>query len=943
MTKIKKLLTATVSASALLTSSFAYAQDSSGGDDEIIVTGIRYSLKQSLDVKRNADSMVEAITAVDIGKFPDKNVAESLQRITGVSINREFGEGERISIRGTDTNLTRTMLNGHAVASADWFILDQISASRSFNYLMLPSEIVSSVEVYKSPQADMDEGGVGGTVNVKTARPLDGKDFSAAGSVGMAYNALADKAKPTASAAINWRNEDKTFGVNIAGVYQNRDIRRDGFEVLGYSNVADGPNNNLPVGGADVPDLIGSALFQQNRERIGLNATVEFEPSDQLNVVASGFYSKMDANNSNVNMLVAPSRGGGGTNFTANVVDGTALSGTTTNTVFQDTFFREAATDTLAVDLDVTYELNDRTTWHANGGYSKANGDTSRQIAFEAQQNDVEFNYDLTSGVPEVSFTSLNPTDPTDPFYVNGVGWAAGTILNNADDEFYLFSDIEHELEGTGPFKSVKAGVKYTDHTRDVRHRLVQRRSLFNWGGGGFAGCDGSGGVNIFDSDAARTAAGSHNCGVADIAGNTPDNFLDDISEAGSLDAYVLADIDSLVALWDQLPGTVWAQPGDDFANATHDWAPGSYDVNEKTIGGFIMAKLEGEGWRGNFGTRVVQSDVTAHHFDLGLAAGDPGTETNNFGNVPAFNGYVARRENTTSYTDVLPSANFVFDVNDDMLVRLAAARTMTRPDFNNLSSFQSLNTTSFTGSNGGGVNLNPYRANQFDVSFEWYKDDTTAFNVGLFYKDLSTLVVQSSGIERIATTVGVDDNGTPADPTDDFADLSGGNCTFVSGTFPNELYDCDFSITRPRNAAGATLQGIEVAAQKSFDNGFGVLANYTYTDAEQSDGLPMPGASKHIANVSGFYENDALSARLSYTVRSEFFLRLDRATPLFQDTTSSLDAAVSYNLTDNFSVSLDALNLLDNKLTQFSNTKDRVSAIYDNDRTFFVTLRGTY
>ena len=942
MKSIKSLLTATVSASAVLMSVNAYAQDNSEPVDEIVVTGIKSSLQRSLEVKRNADSMMEAITALDIGKFPDKNVAESLQRVTGVSINREFGEGERISIRGTDTNLTRTMLNGHAVASADWFILDQVSASRSFNYLMLPSEIVSSVEVFKSPQADMDEGGIGGTVNVKTARPLDGKDFSAAGSIGMSYNALADKAKPTASAAINWRNEDKTFGVNVAAIYQNRDIRRDGFEVLGYSNVAAHANNNLPVGGADVPDLIGSALFQQNRERIGLNATAQFAPTDQLNVVASGFYSKMDANNSNVNMLVAPSRGVDVV-INGNVVNGTALSGTATNTVFQDTFVREAATDTLAFDLDVTYALNDRTTWHANGGYSKANGDTSRQIAFEAQANNVEFTYDLTSGVPEVSFTSLNPTDATDPFFVNGVGWAAGTILNNEDDEFYLFSDIEHELEGTGVFKSVKAGVKYTDHNRTVRHRLVQRRSLFNWGGGGFAGCDGSGGVNIFDSAAARTTAGSHNCGVADIAGNTPDNFLDDISESGSLNAYVLADPDSLVALWDQLPGTVWAQPGDSFSNATHDWAPGSYDVNEKTLGGFIMANLEGEGWRGNFGTRIVQSDITAHHFDLNLAAGDPGTETNNFGNVPAFNGYVARRENTTKYTDILPSANFVFDVNEDMLIRLAAARTITRPDFNNLSSFQSLNTTSFTGSNGGGVELNPFRANQFDVSFEWYKDANSAFNVGLFYKDLSTLVVQSSGIERIPTTVGVDDNETPADPTDDFADLSGGNCTKISGTFPNELFDCDFSITRPRNAAGATLLGVELAAQKSFDNGFGFLANYTFTDAKQRDGLPMPGASKHIANVSGYYENDALSARLSYTVRSSFFLKLDRATPLFQDTTSSLDAAVSYNITDNFSLSLDALNLLDNKLTQFSNTKDRVSAIYDNDRTFFVTLRGTY
>src|SRR5687768_2645282 len=172
-----------VAALAALTSfpTAAWAQDedpaATAADDaeegDIIVTGIREALRASIDAKRDAEVVSEVITAEDIGKFPDKNVAEALQRIPGVVINREFGEGERVSLRGTAPNLTKTLVNGHAIATADWFILEQLAATRSFNYLTLPSEIVGRINVLKSPQADIEEGGIGGTINVNTRNPLD--------------------------------------------------------------------------------------------------------------------------------------------------------------------------------------------------------------------------------------------------------------------------------------------------------------------------------------------------------------------------------------------------------------------------------------------------------------------------------------------------------------------------------------------------------------------------------------------------------------------------------------------------------------------------------------------------------------------------------------------------------------------------------------------------
>jgi iron complex outermembrane receptor protein len=277
--------------------------------DEIVVTGFRASLRESIEAKRDLGVVSEIITAEDIGKFPDKNVAEALQRVPGIVINREFGEGERVSLRGTAPNLTKTLVNGHAIATADWFVLEQLAATRSFNYLTLPSEIVGQLEVYKTPQADVEEGGIGGTINVKTRNPLDLDPFTISASAQMVYSELRDSWDPQVSGLVSWKNADESFGILIGGVYQRRDIRRDGVEVLGYTDVT--------VGGetAKVPSLIGSALFQQERERYGGNIGIQFRPSDTLEVNITGLYSKFNASNFNQNYLAWGSNalGGGGT------------------------------------------------------------------------------------------------------------------------------------------------------------------------------------------------------------------------------------------------------------------------------------------------------------------------------------------------------------------------------------------------------------------------------------------------------------------------------------------------------------------------------------------------------------------------------------------------------------------------------------------------------
>ncbi len=243
----------------------AQGTSSNDGIEEVVVTGVRASLRESIETKKNATAFVDAITAEDVGKFPDKNLAEALQRVPGVVINREFGEGERVNLRGTAANLTRTLFNGHALATADWFILDQQAATRSFNYLMLPSDLIGKVEVYKSPQADLEEGGIGGLIDVKSRNPLDMKTNSVFASVQGAYTELADKFDPQASALYSWKSTDETLGVLVAGIYQKRHLRRDGVEVLRLLRCRRGRGH--PAGA--VADRLGSVPAGARSARAG--------------------------------------------------------------------------------------------------------------------------------------------------------------------------------------------------------------------------------------------------------------------------------------------------------------------------------------------------------------------------------------------------------------------------------------------------------------------------------------------------------------------------------------------------------------------------------------------------------------------------------------------------------------------------------------------------
>src|SRR5437762_9693771 len=237
--------------------------------ETVVVTGIRSALEQSLNVKRNADSHIDVITAEDIGKMPDKNVADSLARIPGVTISSAsaneggFDENDRVSMRGTNPSLTQTLINGHSVASGDWFVLDQVGlVGRSVSYSLLPSEIVSQVIVRKASTADLVEGGAAGNVDIITRKPLQfSKQITLEGTFGGVYADLPKKTDPQVNALVNWRNDAGTVGVLAQGFFEKRHLRRDGQEILGYGQIS--PTSALAVAHPDLanvyyPTLIGS-------------------------------------------------------------------------------------------------------------------------------------------------------------------------------------------------------------------------------------------------------------------------------------------------------------------------------------------------------------------------------------------------------------------------------------------------------------------------------------------------------------------------------------------------------------------------------------------------------------------------------------------------------------------------------------------------------------
>ncbi|KQV93429.1 TonB-dependent receptor [Pelomonas sp. Root1237] len=894
--------------------------------DTVTITGIRASQEKSLSVKRNADAHIDVISAEDIGKMPDKNVADSLARVPGVTILNSpaggsggFDERDRVGLRGTNPSLTQTLLDSHGIANGDWFVLDQTGAGvgRSVSYSLLPSELVSRVEVRKSAEASLVEGGTAGSVNIITRKPLDfAKALTFEAGLGAVYASLPKKTDPQLSVLANFKNESKTFGVLVQAFSEKRSLRRDGVETLGFINKLDSTNAPALVAahpelnGVYTPDLIGAAYFTQERERKGGLVRAQFKPTQDVDLTLTGFSSKMDADNYNRNYLIAPRAGLINSATISNYKIATDSKGVKTLTQatfdwassstagYYDMISRKASAESNFLSLDGSFKVNSALTLTANAGTSKGKGQTVSQDVVEPHIAATRASYALQGNDTAPAFSFTNPTV--------GFDWIFGAehvIVH--DKESWAQVDGEYSLD-SGVLKSLKFGVRSAQHKRHTDATLNQG-----------PGCATGTPYRVGPWDWSKPSA------CADANGN----------DAPQLSPYTLP------AFSQSFPGNYGSGLGQGFpTNLTYISAAalaeynsrvtnrdpiarrspmdgGEYSVKETTTAAYLQGNLEGDGWSGNVGLRAVRTKQSSGSFRPSFP-GEKADVSSAFGDFTATSA-------DRSYTDLLPSASVRVDIRRDVVGRLAVSRTVTRADYTALSAFTSLSTTgmfldnnAIGGGTAGNPDLKPIRSTNFDANIEWYFAPRAFVSMGAFHMQMGSYITNGTFTSTYPVLLG--------------------NTNQQGGV--QQLVNRQFVITGLTNKK-ASVTGLEFAFETPIANNFGVTANYTFADGHDQDGHVLRGDVKNSFTLGGFFENDHFSARVNYSYTDDIFIGTDRGTDYFQKGNGVLSASLGYKINDNFAVSLDAQNLNDPKLKYYA-SEVQPRAIYKNGRQFYLTAR---
>lgn len=667
--------------------------------ETVEIRGVRATLKKNLSEKREAGNIVDSINAEDVGKFPDKNVADSLQRVPGISVDRIWGEGKAIFVRGTDKNLNMTQLNGQAVASSEWWLNEP--QTRSFNYDVLPSEIVGSLDVFKSPSADLDEGSIGGLVIVKTRKPLAFKDqLTLQASAEAMYSKLPGKTDPQLSGLLNWKSDDKTFGVLLAISSQKRHMRRDGLE-----NFTDGKYDIKDQNGAVTNAYAswggGSAIFRQERERTTTNLALQFQPNPATDIVLNLMDSDMKMNNNNQNYLWQA--GGLAVGGVISVTDpkfiptsdgGKALVGGTVGPktgVSFEPIYRESYIKSRVADLDGSYQAGN---WKLHGqvGTTDSSGGSSHDRHFW-MEGDTRTTISLGPDHYGVKYLDINPLDPK------------ALTLKSGDDRVRRMESKENYAQGDATFdidNSVITAVKFGAKLRD--NTLKNQRTQ------GTAG-PGSPGWQSFS--------------LSDLSSGPSPLLSQQAATSDALTQYAWFD-DGLVAS----KGIPMFDKAMKYADVPNE----DYRIKERISAVYGKADFASGKLRGDFGLRVVRTEQTSEGF-LGNAAG----------------GFSPTSVKNT-YTDALPNLNMIYELSKEVVLRGAVGKTMARQTFDLLSPGLRRDGTVLSKAYAGNPLLKPVHARQAEFGAEWYYADAALLSGTFFIKKLDTFTYKASKSEVVGS-----------------------------------------------------------------------------------------------------------------------------------------------------------------------------------------------
>ena len=845
---------------------------------EITVYGVKESLKKAIDLKRESGQLIDAISAEDIGKFPDLNIAESLSRITGVQLTRGTdvtagdssgsGAGQQVSIRGIRPDLNRATINGQSLGTT--------TGGRNFNFQTLSPGLVSRLEVYKTPSASMTEGSLGGTVNMVTHKPLliGKKRLNLTGK--LFDNQLADDTGALFAGLYSNVFLDDTFGVLVSYNFSDNTKRRDRYESFGWEN------NTTTSPASATPGLVGFAprdirhqIRIEQQEIKGGNIALQWLPTENWDLGLNYFFSELENHSFGPQTILQmfESRGGfdgrlAGDTFVTGSVDGTA--GTPHRLAYFDRLFTNSI-DILILDAEWT---SDNTTLSISAGSTQGEQELEPSLFFQVGSSH-EMAYDFSDlGLPNIKTTAnAAPAATLDTIeYGQGLDFATPseydfTALSNAgggfkDKENFFAIDIDTRLDYSF-LTAIKFGAKLRNRSNDTISKVDR---------------------------------------TVDRMGLTLANFLSapftdyEFGHSGGQPS-VLPNIDS--ALVYQTYGSEL------FDNVTAD------DVSRKSSNSFIEESISAAYLqfdfemglvRGDVGVRVVKTDQR----NEGFAVVD--------GTDPADAPLIKEGQ---KYTDVLPSLNVRYDVSDAYLIRLGAAKTMSRSPYRELSIGVRLNEAALTGV-AGNPQLEPYRANQFDLSSEWYFEEGGILSAAIFYKDIGSYV--------------------------------------ISAQIPEVISGNEYAIRTFENGAGAKVKGLEFAIQKNFYqlpgwlSGLGAVFNYTYSDSETDEldnnggALPLEGLSENSFNAIGFWENKDFSARIAYNYRDEFLVfsrSLAQGLPVYREDFGVIDFSMNYRVPKTrLSFQLEGTNLGDEKTVDYAGVAERLVSQHVSGRRFALGFR---
>ena len=690
----KTILTASASVLAVALAAPAFAQDSTQVD-ELVVTGIRASLQASVEAKRNANAVIDVITAEDIGKFPSTNVAEALSQLPGIALDRRFGQGERVSIDGTDPSLNLSFLDNHPVAQSIWLYGEQ--PNRGFDYTVLSPLILGRMEVLKSSEARLTEGSLGGTILMHTRQPLDMDKNEGAVQLGYSYSEQASKGKPNASFIYSFKNDAETFGVDVAAQHYEEAVDRQGMEVFGYAKASTFPNaaaSGVPAD-ADVPNSINAAWFQQNRERDSAVVNLQFKPTDELEFNLQGLYIKENFDNYNQSMysfltwnpgtINAVNELGDVRNGVVNSGHSNASATANSGTVIYDNNVRKSEVTTKGIDLRGAFKQD---SWGVSGqiGQSKSDNKEMAQYFIEPFYNG-GFSWNTRNGI--TFDDSAAARDPAN--WGSAGGWFGNNgIFSTESKDTYGQADFNVNFDSV--FNQLLFGVRSAKHEEEFS-------------------------LNVYGGVTPGTLADVGTIGLTDIRGFTDDHGR-----------HVQAGRGNVI---DWVTGSPL-----DFANPdAASYLNNSWALKQTNNAAYAQLNFSDGPLRGNVGVRYVDSKTEGSGFV--------------YGGTPTLDDLDSKWQTQTKKEDFfLPSLTLVYDASTDWVFRFAAAKVIAWAPYNQMVNNTFLNDTQLTGA-GGNANLSPYESWNFNLSAEYYFAHQAVMAWSVFYKKIDNYIDTSATIER--------------------------------------------------------------------------------------------------------------------------------------------------------------------------------------------------